>query len=442
MCLSIDADWQRLDAGSPEDRACFALVGIKVDNSCLTEAENAFVGQIQKAVPLSAYRLAEWLAWNWWRLRWEPRSGRRDWALAHSLGTIGGGYVWPNVTVASDGERIFVLAKPTRPHPAEPLRYIAHIPAVVGAAAFEDGIDRFVDRVCDRLRAERVGETNLDHIWDAVQQERADPEASKRRILEALLGHDPDEADPALIERLIADAERLGQNAVNEIAADDGKSGTVVTADGLRKIAATHGAEARPGEAVRLSPSVGLTPIGRGPAWLRGVEAAQALRRQEQLGASSISNNRLAELAGVPAGMLAAERRRDSAPLSFALDDGPATGRVVLRSRWETGQRFELARLLGDRLAYASGERLLPATRTYTYRQKLQRSFGAELLCPFEPLEDMLAGDYSEESFETAAAHFNVSPLTVRTLLVNHRRIDRDDLEGDPEAQSLPNRAA
>ena len=36
----------------------------------MTEAEDAFVKRVRKEVYLSAYRLAEWLAWNWWRLRW------------------------------------------------------------------------------------------------------------------------------------------------------------------------------------------------------------------------------------------------------------------------------------------------------------------------------------------------------------------------------------
>lgn len=114
-------------------------------------------------------------------------------------------------------------------------------------------------------------------------------------------------------------------------------------------------------------------------------------------------------------------------------DESGKMGCVVLRSQWETG-RLELARLLGDRLTNGLKERLLPATRTYTYRQKLQRAFAAELLCPFAMLEEKLAGDYSSEAREDAAHDFMVSERTVTTLLVNHRRLGRDDMDGDLDA--------
>ena len=115
--------------------------------------------------------------------------------------------------------------------------------------------------------------------------------------------------------------------------------------------------------------------------------------------------------------------------LSFALDFENAGSRVVLRSKWRTGRRFEIARLLGDRLLARPGERLFPATRAYTYRQKMQRSFAAELLSPFDSMEEMLSGDYSMESQQGAAGHFQVSELLIRTQLVNHRRLDREELE-------------
>jgi hypothetical protein len=154
---------------------------------------------------------------------------------------------------------------------------------------------------------------------------------------------------------------------------------------------------------------------------------------KERLGAAPISNARLAELAGADARTLS-DRAAAGTDFSFELDQTPQSGRVVLRPKWETGRRFELARLLGDRLAGNADGRLFPATRAYTYRQKLQRSFAAELLCPFEPLEDMLRGDYSLESIEDAAEHFIVSERAVRTLLVNHGRLDRDELAGDFDA--------
>jgi len=81
--LAIEADWEVLQDGTPEERACFAAIGIRYGKLWLTQADDAFVNRVRDKVHLSAYRLAEWFAWNWWRLRWEPQSRAVDWALAH-----------------------------------------------------------------------------------------------------------------------------------------------------------------------------------------------------------------------------------------------------------------------------------------------------------------------------------------------------------------------
>src|SRR6266849_10117859 len=118
--LSITADPERLDEGPPEERACFAAIGIRYAHLWLTEGYDGFVKKVRSAPLLSGYHLAEWMAWNWWRLRWEPRSNAPDWNFAHRLTTIGEGYVWPNITIFSDGKRVALIARPTRERPSTP----------------------------------------------------------------------------------------------------------------------------------------------------------------------------------------------------------------------------------------------------------------------------------------------------------------------------------
>ena len=107
---------------------------------------------------------------------------------------------------------------------------------------------------------------------------------------------------------------------------------------------------------------------------------------------------------------------------------------MVLRAKHSTGRRFELARLIGDRGAAPAGGALHPATRAYTYRQKMQRSFAAELLGPFAAVEEFLQGDLSPDAQDEAAAHFHVSPLAIRSQLVNHHRLEREDLGEEHDA--------
>jgi hypothetical protein len=424
--LSIKASWERLDSNVPEERACFAAIGISDGNQWLTEHEDIFVGIIRHEAHLSAYQLAEWLAWNWWRLRWEPRRAAIEWALAHRMSTIGGGYVWPNITVVSDGERVLLHAQPTRSTPSEPLRYVANIAAVVSAREFDAAVDDFVNQVVGKLIADRVENTNLATIWNDLLIEREDSDAALFRKFEALLGHDPDEADPEVIQRLIEDSKSLGEQAMAEIAANK-----LFTAAELRTLAQRAGVQANIKNAVHLDAQVrARLPIGV-PAWKRGAEAAKALREQVTLGAAPISDTRLCEMAGVSLSVITGDI--ESSPISFVLDQDVSGRRVALRSRRPVGRRFNLARLIGDLVTQDSNGRLFPATNAHTYRQKLQRAFAAEFLCPFEPMADMLHGDFSPESIEEVANYFNVSEMTVQTLLVNHGLLDAEVLEGEVE---------
>jgi hypothetical protein len=423
--LSITADWETLDAGSEEERACFAAVGIQADGVWLTEGNDIIANRLRQAPLLSAYHLAEWLAWNWWRLRWEPRSKSSDWAFAHCLSTIGSGYIWPNITVFSDGERIALSAKPTDERRHTAFRYITDYISVVSALSFETQIDQILDQVLERLNWASLPNSNLAVVWADVCRERQTPALSAVRKLEALLGVDPDEADKTMLEQLSSDAAVLGLSSVEELAAEHGQSQKILTSSDLRNIAESVGFDSAPRNAVSLKERPPLPQGEVYPAWHVGARAAQALRRQEDLNGKSISDKLLTEMAGVKAGVLSG----NSSDLSFALDESPLKGRVALRSRWHQGRRFELARILGDRIAGPKGGRLFPATRAYTYRQKVQRSFAAEFLSPFEAVDEMLEGDYSAERQQDVAAHFDVSPLTIRTLLLNHRRLERDDFD-------------
>lgn len=429
---SIDVEWEPLDSGPPEERACFAAIAIQARGVCLTEGRDALANRLRKAPLLSAYHLAEWMAWNWWRLRWEPCSNEEEWVLSHRLTTIGGGYIWPNITIFSDGERIALVAKPTDERPQTPFRYIADVAAVIQASEFEAEVDSFIDQVLQRLDSEEIADTNLQEIWKGVLDERRTPELAKTRKLEALLSLEPDESDPETLTRLLADAEQLSIAAVEEMAAGHGPGGKVPTAEELRATAAEKGFDASPRDTVRLAPGSGLPRIGEVPAWRLGADAARTLREQQRLDGKPISNERLARMAGTHSAVVT--DRKGGSQISFALDDNPQHSRIVLRSKWETGRRFELARLLGDRIAGPKGGRLFPVTRAYTYRQKMQRSFAAEFLSPFDVVDEMLEGDYSAENQLEVAEHFGVSEWTIRTQLVNHGRLEREDLEGELEA--------
>lgn len=435
--LKFSIRHEALDEGSPEEKAAFGMLKIAVYGNPLAMGRDAHTNRFRNGPLVSGYHLAKWLVWNWWRLRWElrPESPCPDWSLAHCMASIGEGYVWPNVTIFSDGFRTALVSKPSRDPDATPFRYVGAQPFVVSAEVFESAVDVFVRRVVENIRKTPLTETNLQILWRRLAAERENPERLRFRRVEALFGYDPDDADAREVVRYLDDAKQLGEDALVEVAADTAereKENThlnTMGADYFMDMAQQQGFDARVGDTVTLDAVAGIPTWGETAAWRVGEAVARVIRRQERLGAEPICNSRLAELAGTSPDAIADQSRRSDA-ISFVLGQGNGAARVALRSKWETGRRFDLARLVGDRL-FANGDQLLPATRAYSYRQKMQRAFATELLSPFTAVDDMLNGDYSEEMQLEAAERFNVSPMTVQSLLTNKERIAGDSALDD-----------
>jgi len=287
--FNIEIAWERLEHGPREKRAAYGAIGLRVGNDLLTEAHDTFVGRVRQAVHLSGYLLAQWLAWNWWRLLWEPEGSPLSltWKMAHKLTTIGGGYVWPNVTCTSDGARMLLQATPTPTRANEPLRYVANVRQAISVHEFEAGAAEFIERVLEKLRSEGVHESNLAHIWRDVCEERRDDEASWYRHLEATMGFDPGEGDASFIDGLIADEKPLGRLGVAELAS---VASTPVRANDLEALASTLGFDAQLTTDIPSSQELTTTAgdthdeaSASHPAWIVGETAANALRARESL---------------------------------------------------------------------------------------------------------------------------------------------------------------
>ncbi len=433
MTLNIGTNWCR-DLGREisgslepvEDEATLGEVVIKAAEDTLTQVLELETGRVRDGVNLSAYRLAEWLIWNWWRLRWEPAhrnaQGDRslDWRQAHEMAGIGRGWLWPNVTIVSDGLRIVLDARPSSEARTEPLRYMSDKRTVVSPEAFEAGVDDLAGRVLERLGRSPVPDSDLGIAWRDLAAERNDAELTLYRKIEACRGFDVDQADPEQIEQIIADGDELGTSAISEVAADQ-----FLTAKQMHEAAIHSGFDNRPGSGA--APLIGSWDgLGNMAPWRVGADAAMGLRYRERLGDDPVSDARLAELYGMDHRALG--ESDIGGPMAFSLHVNGHGSRVILRSRWRTGRRFELARLLADRLLVENEESLRPATRASTYRQKMQRAFAAELLCPVASLVDFLNDDFSDDAREEAAERFGVSSLAVTSVLVNNHELDRDEI--------------
>lgn len=423
--IEIGLSPERLGEGAPEEIATFGQLTIRSGELILTEGFDTYLNGYREGPFIAGYYLAEWLAWNWWRLRWEPLRDDDEWALVHQLNSVGHGYQWPNLTIFSDGIRTILTSRRSSPS-AEPFRYAGAPTLIVPAKHYETAVDDFISQMVERVRTPQ--ETNLERLWRDILAERCDQEISKRRRLEALLGRDPDVDDDSQIEAFVQDALRLGADAVDEVAAEAGSQGAHLSlhASDFHDLARQLGYDGRSTDGVRPGVPSGEHQDENLEPWQVGAMLARQLRDREQLGDAALSDLRLAQMAGVSERSLSSNGKA-GAPFSFALESGPVRWRTVFRTARKTGRRFDLARMIGDRFLTEASDSLHPATDTRTWRQQAQRSFAVELMAPFDAVKDRLAGDHSPERQHDIADQFIVSPMAINSLLKNYRAIPRED---------------
>ncbi len=426
MKLEFRTNWEASSSPLVEDRVTHCSFGIFMGEQKLTEAIDQLAETTTDRANLSAYRLAEWLAWNWYRLRWEPRKGSLDWSFAHRMATIGGGYIWPNITIFSDGYRIALVAEPSARTEAGAIRYTSKQAVVTQAVEFERTVDGFINKTIARLEAKEQKQTNLQEIWASLLEDRQDPEQNQRRRFEAIYGAEPDQLAAEQISAFEETASEFGLSSTEEVLA----TSQVISVQELKDRVA-KGVQYDP-ESVAGRGLIPFDPrLTSQMPWKLGYSAAKQLRLMADISPLGISNKQLTELAAADGAILEADAPRDD--FAFAVEGKKQDSRIVLRSKVPTGKRFELARLLGDQMLYSNDGSLFVATKTQTYRQKFQRAFAAELLCPFNSMHEMLKGEYGQENMEDVASVFGVSPLLVQRQLINHGIIPRDDLDADFE---------
>ena len=424
--LKIDLKPGTLHEGPDYERAAFGQVVISAGDRTLTELveTDGSMRNYQPGPYTSGYHLAEWLVWNWWRLRWEPRSTVNGtptfkWDMAHRMSDIGEGYAWPNITISCDGFQCDLISERSDERDTPLLSYIGAQLVTVPAAALGRAVDEFVASVLERLADSSIPSTNLQTLWGDLTAERDDPEQTRIRRLEALLGFDPDQADQQFIQCRLQSADSLGRDALDELAT--GAAADILSARQIMDTTLQAGFEINTHCAVRMDCPLGMQ-WGQTEAWRIGVAAAKAVRLLADLSDQPITDPRLADMAGMSATAIASDRCTNS--MSWVFQETGNPPRIALRQPRKTGRRFDVARLIGDRLfsesEFTPAEPLSPATGSYSYRQKAQRAFAAELLSPWEAVRIMLKDDVSPENQEQVAEHFSVSPLTISTLLANN----------------------
>ena len=419
--------------GAPDaalDEIARAELSIIVNGVCVTEVDRRFEHDARSAVRLSALQMANWFAGNWWRLRWEPeqQTPSLDWKMTHHLASAGGGYLWPDLVFSSDGETMLVRSIASPNSSREPIRYLRDYSGVIAIASFEHTVDDFVNAAIARLQDESPGQTGLPDIdlpelWKIIADERNDPVMYELRQLEARLGYDPGEAPESLLAGLQELRLNYGAAAIQEMAAAS-KDSALSHLEDLRLGIQQSATPIRIADCDLIQQAYVQLSNPSPVPWQRGMQAAHIARSKWGFRHGPVPTTDLSNIFGLDI----TDYQSVPMPVSAGLRHGSAGSIYIsLNQPRLTGRRFALARLAADHFAAPEGDKLLPLTAARTSRQKFQRAFAQEFLCPIDDLLDFLGPAAPDnDDIDDAAAHFGVSPLTIRTTLVNKGVMERE----------------
>ncbi len=420
--LKLSCEWLSAGKDAAPIRETAGHLTIRLGDVSLTKNEDIWSKTVRDSVLVSAYPLAIWLAASWWRLSYEPLpshgvSPALDWRMSHEMGAVNSGFVWPHVVMASDGEVVQTWALPSDESSAQSVRYLTglSVPRAIPLADFQRSVSDFVGMVLSRLRSVGCAGTDLSGLWNLVLEDQADADCAKARRIEAQMGYDPDECPAAVMKEALLLEERLGMSALAELAPVFGRRDDGAALGEISKLANVDGLQGKPEASV-----AGLAEAARmSPPWQRAVETARHLRVRLGNEEGPLDDQSLYGLLGLKSETVAGWAPPTRHQVGLAVPQGNQGLKFVPRKRHPVAKRFEFARFLGD---YANGEskRWLASTDLATSRQKFQRAFAAEFLCPINALARFLSGDFSEPAIEEAAAHFHVSEKTVESLLANN----------------------
>lgn len=417
--------WDLIEDKDPLLQWTAASIAIKAYDCNLTRNLNNESISIHETANLAMYPLALWFARSWWRLLyetgpiWAARRQNPYWRLAHELHSAGEGYLWPDITFISDGSDITIIAKKTNySHDISSINYINDCVSSVPLRDFIDELVKCINNVFDRIGSSPLqgADTELNTHWAAICEEMNDAGTTQYRKLEAMLGYNPDEADETFMEDFIGKSTSLGTGIAEELAsATNNTSSKSIIAD-IESASRHMGIDGK----FDLPDICGnkIFKMASKP-WEVGRQLAVEVRNYCGQTESKISNDVLAGLVGVNAGNLLKDTGSSPLPVGI-IDNDDDTCRLLFRGTSSLSRRFQVSRLIADKLISNRDNKWLPVTKTATRRQKIQRAFAGEFLCPFDQLSSFLDGQYDDDAIVEAADYFEVNESVPITQLVNH----------------------
>jgi hypothetical protein len=427
--LRFRLDWEPVDESvrAPELRATWARLEVWVGDTCATLVEDLATGSVRRSIVVSLYPLAEWIAYNWWTIRFD---GREDELPGHSqrrnFRSAGDGFNWPDLEIVPAGGVSSIKWSRNLPLAGDPIRYLSHGHRWVDTFETQGVLSALVSAVVTRLEEAGVEDTPLQKEWARVAQ--LDPEEVEFCEAAARLGLDPlsegidiadqlqeafSRTDPALIKdffdaaptQAITDAVAW----INESLTEAERS-TSFNEHHFDLSLVMLASQARP-----------YTDRDAAP-WSTGYAAARAVRDQLAIDPTESFPD------DIPVRVLTRPSVRPGfTGVGKRLARADWTNLVVGRPLGQPARRFAAARALWHATQAPTPAPFL-LTSAHSNRQRIGRAFAAELLAPAAGIRAMLgvhASVIAPEDLSVLGEHFRVSEMVIGHQIENQLQGNR-----------------
>jgi hypothetical protein len=442
--LRLHHEWENAPGvRAPELRATWARLEVRVGDESATQIEDQRAATTRRSIYVSLYPLAEWIAYNWWFLRfhsrltglrpeqYDYRAARRKSDVAslrnHNFRGASDGFLWPNLTIVPDGRRTRLVWRSDHAEVGRGIRFAGDGDVFLETLVVEQRLAEFVDAVVTRLLEQDVRDTPLEAEWHAIRNTEADE--AEFCAASARMGLDPYDDAHEFAELITEAGATLDTavfsefvDAVHPLRMESGVAWLHETTDLIREAPTSSLAD----NILRLRREVGSTGAraGAGP-WRVGW--ADARRTRGALGIDDVTPLGLDEF------VLSREHKSEDRRLEALGGYSDAGGPVIVLGREVVAdsRRFSQARGLWRILATPDTSRFL-LTSARSTPQSVGRAFAAEVLAPAAGIRRLLDGDSElvfSDDLDRIGAHFGVSPWVIRHQAENQLELHLSELD-------------
>jgi hypothetical protein len=421
--FEIETDWiTPAENLAPEIKFTEAQLSMRCGTDVATYILDTTAQTTTGRITVSTYPLACWFAANWWRLLWETEFQMGTaWEMAHHMPAAGCGYVWPDLKFQSDTDRIEIESTASKSTGREIIRYLSSFTTSIPIKNFERSILDFISLNIERLNSSGVTDTDLHQLWKELTQERNNAKKARWRKFEAMSGFAPGDLDETTF-KITNDFEKTaGKTATQEAAAYcQGTDPTLIIKSLIE--------QGRHAQIVARFPTIKIKIPANLAPWETGQELANQARQYLNLGQTPINIRRLADVVGISTKDLKKNKNLKT-DTSIAIKKTTNEFSLALTKSGTTSHRFKIARMFGESLLRSNPDTWLLSATTKTKRQKTQRAFATEFLCPIQALREHIQDSPTCNNIKSAATIFNISPIAVASHLTHHGLLTYDQFQ-------------